>query len=136
MYLDKQLQMGEEQSVIASADALIPTTYSIDTTVAGNGIPNLQLEILLTTTFLASAGAANVTFFLETHTADDFTAHRTVLWKSAAIAKATLVAGYVIKVPVPIGMLRYLSVVAVPDTHDLTAGAMSCYLVKESDHAI
>lgn len=136
MMLDHQLVMSDAQAITGTAATRIPCSYTIDVTKAGGGDPGLVACITITTSVAATGGAANVTFSIETHTADDFAAERTVLWKSAAIAKATLVAGYsVCKVRLPMNLLRYIAVVALPDTNDTTSGAMDAYLVFDRDHA-
>jgi hypothetical protein len=136
MLIDKFATFADAQSIIGTAAARIPST-TYDATKAGDALAGSEqkLRIQIQDTVLASGGAANVTFSLETHTADSFTSERTVLWKSAAIPKATLVAGYVVAdLVIPPGMLRYVNVVAVPDTHDTTAGAIDAFVTPVTQH--
>jgi len=130
MLRDSALDMANARNFFGTAAARVPS-LTIDQIKAGSPVDaNHPFLLIQITTAVVSAGAANVTFSLETHTADDFTAVRTVLWKSPAIAKATLVAGYVVaKIPLPYGLLRYINVVAVTDTTASTAGAMDATLV-------
>ena len=114
MLQDKFNIFADAQSIVGTAATRIPST-SVDLVKAGDAKAGSELivRIQIQDTVLASGGAANVTFSLETYTSDSFATARTVLWKSAAIAKAILVAGYV---------------VALPDTHDTTAGAIDAFL--------
>jgi len=59
----------------------------------GAGKP-LYLVILTTVAVTRAAGAATVTFSLESDSTADLATSATVHWTSAAIAKATLIAGY------------------------------------------
>lgn len=131
MLRDSLLDMANARNFYGTAAARVPS-LTIDLVKAGGLVNanNHYLLIQITTAVVAGGGAANVTFSLETHTSDDFAAARTVLWKSAAIAKGTLVAGYVVaKIPLPPGLLRYVNVVAVTDTNDSTTGAMDATIV-------
>ena len=130
MLQDKFNIFADAQSIVGTAATRIPST-SVDLVKAGDAKAGSELivRIQIQDTVLASGGAANVTFSLETYTSDSFATARTVLWKSAAIAKAILVAGYVVaRLRLPPGALRYLNVVALPDTHDTTAGAIDAFL--------
>jgi hypothetical protein len=127
---------GAAKSIVGNAATRIPLggdTGGIDLDVAGDnpGPGELELVIQVNTTVLAAGGAANVTFSLETKAAntDWIATAGTVLWKSAAIAKADLVAGYtVVRLRLPKGLLRYLQVVALPDTNNTTAGKLDAFL--------
>lgn len=113
----------------------IPTgaggSNSIDLIKAGDGLAeggDLFLVVRVATTFTRAAGAIGTVFSLQTHTADDFTADRTVLLSLPSIAKATLVAGYeVLKVKLPPGCLRYLAVVTV-NANAADAGAIDWFV--------
>lgn len=131
MIIDSLLQFADNRAFYGTADARVPS-LTIDQIKAGDtvGPGALELVIQITDAVVAAGGAANVTFTLETHTADDFSSARTVLWKSAAIAKGTLVAGYqVARLRLPYGLKRYINVVAVTDTNNSTAGKMDAFLV-------
>lgn len=134
MYIDKNLMFSDAQSMVdVTATTRTPSTYSVDLGAAGDADKELFCVIRIDTAFAATGGAMNVTFTLETHTADDFAAAKTVLWSSGAIAKATLVAGYEIKFRVQRGMKRYLAVTATPDTNTVTAGKFDAFLVQGID---
>lgn len=81
----------------------------------------------------ASAGASTLTITLESDSTADLATSPTVHWTSEAIAKATLVKGYTIKVPMPVGVqfeqyvgLRFTVAVA-----DFTAGKLTAGIVKD-----
>lgn len=137
MIQDRELIFGgPAKAITGTAATRIPLggdTGGIDLLVAGDnpGPGELELVIQINTTVLATGGAANVTFSLETKAANSawIATPGTVLWKSAAIPKATLVAGYLVcKIRLPVGCLRYLQVVAVPDTNDTTSGKVDAFL--------
>ncbi len=137
MLIDYNVYFGGAQKAITGAAATrIPLggdTGGIDLSVAGDnaGPGELELVIQIQTTVLAAGGDANVTFSLETKAANTgwIATAGTVLWKSAAIAKATLVAGYTVcRIRLPKGCLRYLQVVALPDTNEVTAGKVDAFL--------
>jgi len=134
MYQDKNLTFADAQSLATVvATTRTPSTYSVDIGAAGDADKELFCVIRIDTPFTADGGAMECAFKLETHTADDFAAAKTVLWSSAALAKATLVAGYDLKFRVPRGMLRYLCVVATPTTNTVTAGKFDAFLVQGID---
>lgn len=84
-------------------------------------------------TAATAAGAATVTFSLESDSTADLATSATVHWTSAAIGKATLVADYrVIAVALPLGQYeRYLGVRYTVATGPLTAGAFTAYLTRQ-----
>ena len=97
----------------------------------GNG-RNMSLVIQITTA-VTSAGAATVAFQLVSDaTSTISTSTQTIHVTSAAIGKATLVAGYEIVLPVPPGTYeRYLGVQTVTGTAALTAGAANAFLALD-----
>lgn len=96
----------------------------------GAGKP-LYLHVLVTTTLLASGGAATLTTSLESDSTADLATSATVHWTSAAIAKATLVAGYWIAKGIAIpadSYERYLGLRYNATTNDFTAGVVQAWL--------
>ncbi len=131
-YLDKQCIFADNLDVKATRQ--VSTTY--DQLVAGRSVEGgeLTLVINVTAAFTRAAGAIDSVFSLQTHTADDFSADRTVLWSSASIAKASLVAGYnVIKIKLPAGLLRYINVVTV-NTNAADAANIDAFLVPNAEY--
>lgn len=129
MLYDKQLEFGSAQTLVHVAATRTVSTNIIDTTVAGDPAEEMYAVIQIGTV-VASLGAATVTFKLETHTAADFAAERTVLWE-VTLPKATLVAGYEIKLRVPRGMLRYLAITHTINSFDTTTGTANQFLVGD-----
>jgi hypothetical protein len=133
---------GAAKAITGTAGTRIPLggdTGGIDLGAAGDNVGpgELELVIQVSTSVAATGGAANVTFSLETKSANSawVATAGTVLWKSAAIAKGTLVAGYTVcRIRVPKGMLRYLQVVALPDTNDTTTGKVEAFLTPASQY--
>jgi hypothetical protein len=81
-------------------------------------------------TAVTAAGAATVTFSLESDSTTDLATSPTVHYVSAAIGKATLVAGYAaVRVQLPSGDYeRYLGVRYTVATGPLTAGTFTAFL--------
>lgn len=86
--------------------------------------------VIQCTVAATAAGAATVTFSLESDSTADLATSATVHWSTAAIGKATLVVGYVVaRVPLPSGDYeRYLGVRYTVATGPLTAGSFLAYL--------
>ena len=131
MILDERNEFSDAQAVTASAISDVidlgaaPTTQDI-----GNGEP-LYLVIQVDEQATA-AGAATVTFSLESDSTADLATSATVHWTSSAIAKATLAPGYVVAtIALPNGSYeRYLGVRYTVATGPLTAGKFSAFLAK------
>jgi hypothetical protein len=86
-------------------------------------------------TAATAAGAATVTFQIVTDTVANL-ASPTVVAATAAIGKATLVAGYTIALPLPpnISLERYLGCQYTVATGPLTAGAFTCDMVLDTQN--
>jgi hypothetical protein len=126
--LDRELEFSDAQVVTVTA----ASTDIVDQITAGEAGDELYLVIQVDTTVTA-AGAATVTFALETDDNSGFSS-ATALWTSAAIGKATLVAGYrVAKLRLPAGAEDWLRVYYTVGTGPLTAGAFSAFLVMDFD---
>jgi hypothetical protein len=133
MIIDDRLEVSDSQAVTATAVStdiidLGPVLTTTTTRDVANG-RQLFLVIQCDTT-TAAAGAATVTFSLESDDNTGLTS-ATVHATSAAIGKATLVAGYQLVIPVPAGQKnfeRYLGVRYTVATGPLTAGAFSAFV--------
>lgn len=124
MYIDKALQVSNEQAVTASA-------ASTDVIDFGQANPDLgmcdQCNMVITTDEAATAaGAATVTFSVQ-DSADNSTFADVAV--TAAIGKATLVAGYQHVIPMPTKLRRYCRVYYTVGTGPLTAGKFSAQVV-------
>ena len=128
MMYDKLNTFGTDQAVTSTA----ASSDIVDLGAArdmGNGEP-LELVILVTQTVTA-AGAATVTFTLETDDNAGFSSP-VVLANSGAIGKAALGAGTeVLRVKVPLDAERYLRTNYTVATGPLTAGTFTAFLAHD-----
>lgn len=125
MYIDKELEFSDSQAVTASA---ISTNVCDNGAVPGNSGEPLYLVIQVDTAATA-AGAATVTFSFESDSTADLATSPTVHIATAAIPKATLVAGHQIVLALPPGTYeRYQGVRYTVATGPLTAGAFSAFI--------
>lgn len=123
MYIDKNLQVSNEQAVTASA----ASTDVIDFGQADPDAGMADLYAVITTDeAAAAAGAATVTFSVQ-DSADNSTFADVAV--TVAIAKATLVAGYQHVIPLPTKLRRYCRVYYTVGTGPLTAGKFSAQVV-------
>lgn len=131
MITDNLLLLSDAQAVTASA----ASTNTVDLGTArdiGEG-EELYVHFKVDTTFTA-AGAATMTMNIITSASADLSTP-TILASTAAIAVATLVAGYrtAIEIPPQIKSLgqRYIGVSYTIATGPMTAGAISARIVKD-----
>lgn len=124
MFIDKNLQVSNEQAVTASA----ASTDVIDFGQANPdvGMTDLCRMVITTDEAAAAAGAATVTFSVQ-DSADNSTFADVAV--TVAIPKATLVAGYQHVIPMPTKLRRYCRVYYTVGTGPLTAGKFSAQVV-------
>ena len=123
MFIDKNLQVSNEQAVTASA----ASTDVIDFGQASPDVGISDLYAVITTDEAATAsGAATVTFSVQ-DSADNSTFADVAV--TAAIGKATLVAGYQHVIPLPTKLRRYCRLYYTVATGPLTAGKFSAQVV-------
>jgi hypothetical protein len=130
-YVDKLTEMSDEQAVTASA----ASTDYIDLEDAGRdvGVGEETYLVIIVDESVTAAGAATVVFALETDDNSGFSS-ATALVATAAIPKATLVAGYeVLVVALPHNCERYLRVYYTVATGPLTAGKFTAMVVKDPE---
>jgi hypothetical protein len=139
MILDERTEFADAVSLVgtAAATAVLGDVIDLGSVPTLRDIGrNKQLELVIgiDTTVLAAGGAANVTFKLVSDSTSNLTTSPTTHWNSGAIAKGTLVAGYQLRVPLPVGDTyeRYLGVTFTPDTNDTTAGKANAFLTPLS----
>lgn len=139
MIFDKLDMFSDATAVTATAISdvrdLGPLTGNTGRDI-GSGEP-LWLYILCTETAV-SAGATTVTFSLESDSTADLATSATVHWTSAAIAKASLVAGFVVaKIAVPVGPAanyeKFLGIRYTVAVANLSAGKFTAALVRNVD---
>lgn len=124
MFIDKNLQ-------VSNAQAVTSTAASTDVIDFGQTNPNTGLDghsnMVITVDESATAsGAATVTFAVQ-DSADNSSFSDVVV--TAAIGKATLVAGYQHVIPMPTKLRRYCRVNYTVGTGPLTAGKFSAQVV-------
>lgn len=124
MFIDKNLQVSNEQAVTASA-------ASTDVIDFGQANPNTGMDdrsnmVITVDEAATAAGAATVTFSVQ-DSADNSTFADVAV--TAAIGKATLVAGHQIVIPMPTKLRRYSRVYYTVGTGPLTAGKFSAQVV-------
>lgn len=124
MFIDKALQVSNEQAVTVSA----ASTDSID---FGQANPNVGLDdrsnmVITVDESAAAAGAATVTFSVQ-DSADNATFADVAV--TAAIGKASLAAGQQVVIPMPTKLRRYCRVYYTIGTGPLTTGKFSAQIV-------
>lgn len=124
MFIDKNLQVSNEQAVTTTA-------ASTDVIDFGQANPNVGLDdrssmVITVDEAVTATGAATVTFALQDSADNSSWADVLV---SAAIGKATLVAGYQYVIPMPPKLRRYCRVNYTVATGPLTAGKFSAQVV-------
>lgn len=124
MIIDKFLQVSNEQAVTSSA----ASTDVIDfgQTNPNSGMDDRSVMAITVDTSATAAGAATVTFSVQ-DSADNSTFADVAV--TAAIGKATLVAGYQHLIPLPKKLRRYVRAYYTVATGPLTAGAFSAQVV-------
>lgn len=138
MILDERLEFADAVVVTGTAASTYVLGDVLDTGAApttkdiGNG-EGLYLVIQVDTAVEASGGAANVTFKLVSDSVATLDSSPTTHFATAAIAKGTLVAGYLVcAVELPYGEYeRYLGVTYTPDTNNTTAGKANAFLTSD-----
>ena len=133
MLIDKELEFSSAQLLTASAKS----TNHLDTQAAGRAINELWLVALIPVVLDSAAEAATLTIALRTAAALDVSSlldTPTTLYATAAIAEATLVAGYVaVKMRLPEGLLRYIDLYYTVGTEDFTSGSIDAFLTMNPE---
>lgn len=124
MYIDKLLQVSGEQAVTSSAASTDVIDFGQANPNSGVG-QNTTMAITVDEAATAS-GSATVTFSVQ-DSADNSTFADVAV--TAAIGKATLVAGYQHLIPMPTKHRRYVRVYYTVATGPLTAGKFSAQVV-------
>lgn len=143
MIIDKNLQFADGTwAPTATGDNISPNVVDMGP-LGGSPSANTgrdlgegeeMLLVITVKTAVTSAGAATVDFQLVTDSSAGM-GSKSELIGTGAIAKATLVAGYQIKLKPPIGGYKqYLAVNASIGTAVLTAGAFEVELVKDKSN--
>jgi len=132
MILDLQTKFSDLQAVTSTAIStnVIDLIQGTSPTTMDEGIGDGVWLNIIVGKAATAAGAATVTFSLESDSTADLATSATVHWTSAAIGKATLVAGYqVARIKLPSDNYeRYLGVRYTVATGPLTAGTFLAFL--------
>lgn len=135
MIMDDLLEFADATALSTAATGIANFGDIIDlgVTLVNPAVEPIYLVIQVDTA-VTSGGSATVSFLLvsdaTTTIATDGSA--TQHYASAAIPKATLVAGYQLVVPLPVGAYeRYLAVQQNVGTAALTAGKVNAFLTKD-----
>lgn len=124
MIIDKFLQVSNEQAVTATAASTDVIDFGqVNPHVGNDDLTKMVITCDETTT---SAGASTVTFSVQDSADNSSFADVAV---SPAVAKATLVAGYQLIIPMPTKLRRYCRVYYTVGTANLTAGKFSAQIV-------
>lgn len=135
MILDTQSKFSDAQAVTVTALAtnVLDLRQSTSLALADEGVDiDMWLVVQVGTAFTA-AGAATMTITIETDSTADLATSATVHFSTAAIAVATLVAGYrAVAVKLPSDLYeRYLSVRYTIATGPMTAGTITAFLTPD-----
>ncbi|VVE77399.1 Bbp16 family capsid cement protein [Pandoraea sputorum] len=129
MILDTLLNFSAAQAPTTVGDTA--STNVVDTGAAHDeGIGENMFLLALINTAFTSGGAGTLQVVLQT-SPDNST--WTDAEMSGALALASLTAGTMVRLRLPIGLQRYLRVAYRIGTAAMTAGAVSAYLVKDVD---
>lgn len=128
MLMDDQNLLSDKQAITATANSEDIFDASVDRDLGkGNKIP---VNIQVTTDFV-SGGASTLTVSMETDDNASFSSAETI-WTSAAIPKASLVAGYKFDIAaLPRTNQRYIRLVYTVGVADFTAGNISASFGSE-----
>ena len=130
MIIDRFNRYSDDQDVTASGATV--STNVVDLGAAGDAIGRERYFHILVKEAVAGT-LTTVTFALYTDSAVGM-GTQTLVWSSAAIAKATLVAGYqVAKFRLPAGMKRYSRVTYTTDNTMETTGQFDAWLGDAGD---
>ena len=130
MILDKRAEFSDSQAVTSTAISTNVMDLRSSPTLKDVAGGKQLYAVIQVDTAATAAGAATVTFSVESDSTADLATSATTHAVTAAIGKATLVAGYQLVIPLPPGVTyeRYLGVRYTVATGPLTAGAFSAFI--------
>ena len=131
MILDKQNLLSEDQAITATARS----TNVIDLGALGisKGDADVEVFVQVTTAFDSAADDGTLVVALMTDSDATIGTGGVVLYQTAAIAEATLVAGYQFSLgKIPVNALRYIDLnYTVDGTGNFTAGKVTAGLILD-----
>jgi len=137
MILDERLEMLDATALNTGAAGTYLVGDVIDTSIVNKDLGHGEdlWAVIRITTAVTSGGAATVQFQLasDAQAAIATDGSATIHAQTAAIPKATLIAGYTaLAIRLPAGTYeRYLGILQITGTAALTAGAADAYLTKD-----
>lgn len=133
MIIDTQTLFSDDQAITATARSTNAVDQGAVAAKAAIGTPENMIEVLcqVTADFDSSADDGTLVVALAADTALPMDGSSIVLYQTAAIAEATLVAGYVFSLGfVPVNALRYLDLnFTVAGSGNFTAGTITAGLI-------
>lgn len=134
MIIDKECLFSDDQAITATARSTNVIDLGAMSSGSNMGKENINMEVLIqvTTAFDSSANDGTLTVTLCTDS-DETVSNGTVLLSTAAIAEATLVAGYQFSLgSVPVNTLEFLDLnYTVAGSGNFTAGKITAALVLD-----
>lgn len=133
MIIDKKTEFSDGQAVTVTAIGTVVADLGASPTLQDIANGEQLYAVIQVDEAVTAAGAATVQFSVESDSAAALNASATVHAQSAAIGKATLVAGYKLVLALPPGRTyeRYLGVRYTVGTGPLTAGKFSAFLTTK-----
>lgn len=139
MILDETLEFADavNLSQAGTSTYLLGDVVDLGSAQRDIGTGNVQLFLVIqVTTAITASGAATVKFILASDAAAAIATDGSATEHSAsfAVPKATLVAGYTLRIPLPPespAYERYLGVLTDVGTDTLTAGAVNAFIARD-----
>ena len=133
MIIDKDLKMSAAQAITGDA----ASTEYIDQGAAGDAVRKGFLIVRCDTTFDSANDTATLLVKLQSDSAAAFNAALVTHYTSDSltVGSAELTAGGMLKIPLPVGLKRYIRVYYENGTQEFTAGKMDAYIVQDVDQA-
>jgi len=132
--LDKNLEFSDAQAETTQAAHDSTTVLDLGVAAPNIGAGTPVWLVIRVNEAVTSDGSATVTF--DVQDSANNSAFASIGLLTGAIAKATLVAGYVVmKVPLPASIRRYVKIVYTIGTAALTAGKFDAFLTLDPEVA-
>jgi hypothetical protein len=122
------MSLIDQLTLLSSAQALTATAASedyLDLEAAGDGWAGGFIEVWSPTILDSAGDAATLTISLQSDTASDFATNLVTHLVTDAIAESTLTAGIITKIPMPLGIQRYVRLNYTVGVENFTSGTIS-----------
>lgn len=132
MILDDLLYLADAQASTTS----VASTNVIDTVAKGESYEGAWAVVRVDTAYVDAETNSRNVFQIQTSSAEDFLTGSVTLAQSASLAATDLVAGYMWKIRIPVGVKRYLRVYKSTTNTSLfgfSAGKFDAFIVKDVD---